>query len=83
LIGSHSPSSGRLFWSFNHIHLDFSYLGIKGISLHVVLIGFYSCHNIHAITILHLQGDVSSSDSTFDLFSSLTVIVFRCDYGEC
>jgi hypothetical protein len=45
----------------------------KGYHLHVVLIGFYSSHSIHAITTLQLRGNVSSSDSTFDLFSSLTV----------
>jgi hypothetical protein len=45
----------------------------KGYHLHVVLAGFYSSHSIRVITTLQLQGDVSSSDSTFDLFSSLTV----------
>ncbi len=45
----------------------------KGYHLHVVLAGFYSSHSIRTITTLQLQGDVSSSDSTFDLFSSLTV----------
>jgi hypothetical protein len=39
----------------------------------VVLTGFYSSHNIHAVTTLQLLGDVSSSDFTFDLFSILTV----------
>jgi hypothetical protein len=34
---------------------------------------FYSSHSIHAITTLQLQGDASSSDSSFDLYSSLTV----------
>jgi hypothetical protein len=41
--------------------------------LHVVLPGFYSSHSIRAITTLQLWGDASSLDSTFDLFSSLTV----------
>jgi hypothetical protein len=41
--------------------------------LHVILVGFYSSHSIRAIMTLQLRGDVSSSDSTFDLFSSLTV----------
>jgi hypothetical protein len=45
----------------------------RGYHLHVVLAGFYSSHNIRAITTLQLRGDVSSSDFTFDLFSSLTV----------
>jgi hypothetical protein len=45
----------------------------KGYHLHVVLAGFYCSHNIRSITTLQLRGDVSSSDSTFDLFSSLTV----------
>jgi hypothetical protein len=45
----------------------------KGYHLHVVLAGFYSSHSIRTITTLQLRGDVSSSDSTFDLFSSLTV----------
>jgi hypothetical protein len=45
----------------------------KGYHLHVVLVGFYSSHSIRAITTLQLQGDVSSSDSTFDLFFCLTV----------
>jgi hypothetical protein len=46
---------------------------IRGYHLHVVLTGFYSSHSIRAITTLQLRGDVSSSDFTFDLFSSLTV----------
>jgi hypothetical protein len=45
----------------------------RGYHLHVVLAGFYSIYSIHAITTLQLRGDVSSSDFTFDLFSSLTV----------
>jgi hypothetical protein len=45
----------------------------KGYHLHVVLTGFCSSHNIRAITMLQLWRDVSSSDFTFDLFSSLTV----------
>jgi hypothetical protein len=45
----------------------------RGYYLHVVLAGFYSSHSIRAITMLQLRGDVSSSDFTFDLFSSLTV----------
>jgi hypothetical protein len=45
----------------------------KGYHLHVVLVGFYSSHSIRAITTLQLRGDVSSSDSIFDLFSSLTI----------
>jgi hypothetical protein len=45
----------------------------KGYHLHVVLAGFYFSHSIHTITRLPLLGDVSSSDSTFDLFSSLIV----------
>jgi hypothetical protein len=45
----------------------------KGYHLHVVLAGFFSSHSIRAIMTLQLRGDVSSSDSTFDLFSSLTV----------
>jgi hypothetical protein len=45
----------------------------RGYHLHVVLVGFYSSHSIRAITTLQLRGDVSSSDFTFDLFSSLTV----------
>jgi hypothetical protein len=45
----------------------------RGYHLHVVLTGFYSSHSIRAITTLQLRGDVSSSDFTFDLFSSLTV----------
>jgi hypothetical protein len=45
----------------------------RGYHLHVVLTGFYSSHSIRAITTLQLRGDVSSSDFTFNLFSSLTV----------
>jgi hypothetical protein len=45
----------------------------KGYHLHVVFADFYSSHSIRAITTLQLRGDVSSSDSTFDLFSSLIV----------
>jgi hypothetical protein len=48
-------------------------LALRGYHLHVVLIGFFSSHNIRAVTTLQLRGDVSSSDSTFDLFSSLTI----------
>jgi hypothetical protein len=47
---------------------------IRGYHLHVVLAGFYSSHSIRVITTLQLQGGgVSSSNFTFDLFSSLTV----------
>jgi hypothetical protein len=45
----------------------------KGYHLHVVFIDFCSSHSIRAITTLQLRGDVSSSDFTFNLFSSLTV----------
>jgi hypothetical protein len=45
----------------------------RGYHLHVVLTDFYSSHSIRAITMLQLRGDVSLSDFTFDLFSSLTV----------
>ena len=45
----------------------------RGYHLHVVLAGFYSSHSIRAITTLQLRRDVSSSDFTFDLFSSLTI----------
>jgi hypothetical protein len=48
-------------------------LALRIYHLHVVLNGFYSSHNIRTITMLQLRGDVSSSDSTYDLFSSLTV----------
>jgi hypothetical protein len=48
-------------------------LALKGYHLHVVLIGFYFSYNIHTITTLQVRGDVSSSDSTFDSFSSLTI----------
>jgi hypothetical protein len=48
-------------------------LASKGYHLHVVLSGFCSSHSICAIATLQLRGDVSSSDFTFDLFSSLTV----------
>jgi hypothetical protein len=48
-------------------------LALRGYHLHVVLVDFYSSHNIRAITMLQLRGDVSSSDSTFDIFSSLTI----------
>jgi hypothetical protein len=45
----------------------------KGYHLHVVLAGFYSSHNIHAITMLQLCGMSIRWIPTFDLFSSLTV----------
>jgi hypothetical protein len=48
-------------------------LALRGYHLHVVLIGLSSSHNIRDITTLQLRGDVSSSDFTFNLFSSLTV----------
>jgi hypothetical protein len=47
-------------------------LALKCYHLHVVLVGFYSTHSIHIIRTLQ-RGDASSSDSTFSLFSSLTV----------
>jgi hypothetical protein len=56
----------------------------KGYHLHVVLIGFYSSHSIRAITTLQLRGDVSLSDSTFDLFlQSHRLWCSRCDCGGC
>jgi hypothetical protein len=59
-------------------------LASKGYHLHVVLIGFYSSHSIRAITTLQLRGDVSSSDSTFDLFlQSHRLWCSRCDCGGC
>jgi hypothetical protein len=48
-------------------------LALRGYHLHMVLVSFYSSHNIRAIMTLQLWGDVTSSDSTFNLFSSLTV----------
>jgi hypothetical protein len=49
----------------------------RGYHLHVVFISFYSNHTVHTITTLQLHmgegGGVSSSDSIFSLFSSLTV----------
>jgi hypothetical protein len=45
----------------------------KGYHLYMVLTGFGSSHDIRAITMLQLRGDVSSSDFIFDLFFSLTV----------
>jgi hypothetical protein len=53
--------------------LTLATLSLMGYHLHVVLVGFYSSHNVRAITMLQLWGDVSSSDSTFNLFSSLTI----------
>jgi hypothetical protein len=53
--------------------LTLATLALRGYHLHVVLIGFFSSHNIRAVMTLQLRGDVSSSDSTFDLFSSLTI----------
>jgi hypothetical protein len=47
-------------------------LALRDYHLHVVLVSFYSSHNIRTITILQLREDVSSSGSTFDLFSSPT-----------
>jgi hypothetical protein len=47
-------------------------LALMGYHLYVVFVGLYSSHNICAITTLQLRGDVSSLDSTFDVFSSLT-----------
>jgi hypothetical protein len=55
--------------------------GSKGYHLHVVLTGFNSSHRIRAITTLQLRGDASSSDSTFNLFSSLTVYGAPADRG--
>jgi hypothetical protein len=45
----------------------------KGYHLYVVLAGFYSSHSIRVIITLQLRGDVSSSNSTFDLFSGLNI----------
>jgi hypothetical protein len=59
-------------------------LALMGYHLHVVLVSFYSSHNVCAITMLQLRGDVSSSDSTFNLFSSLTIYgAPLCDCGGC
>jgi hypothetical protein len=57
----------------DHDHLDLGYLGIKGLSAacgtrRFLLQSQHSRHHDAATA-----GDVSSSDSTFDLFSSLTV----------
>jgi hypothetical protein len=57
----------------DHDHLDLGYLGIKGLSSacgtrRFLLQSQHSCHHDVATA-----GDISSSDSTFDLFSSLTV----------
>jgi hypothetical protein len=48
-------------------------LTLRGYHLYVVLIGFYSSYNLCAIMMLQLWWDVSSLDSIFDLFSSLTI----------
>jgi hypothetical protein len=57
----------------DHDHLDLGYLSIKGLSsacgTHQFLL--QSQHSRHHDVVT--AGDVSSSDSTFDLFSSLTV----------
>jgi hypothetical protein len=47
--------------------LTLATLTLRGYHLYVILIDFYSGHNIHAITMLQ------QLDCTFDLFSSLTV----------
>jgi hypothetical protein len=44
---------------------------LRGYHLHMVFIGFYSSHSIRAIITLQLRG--MSSDSTFGLFSNLTM----------
>jgi hypothetical protein len=54
----------------DHVHLN---LSIKGYQLYVVLNVFYSSRNIRAITTLQLQGHDNPLDSTYDLFSSLTI----------
>jgi hypothetical protein len=67
---------------------------LRGCHLHVVLTSFCSNHSIHVITTLQLRGDISSSDSIFGLFSSLTVCgaptvtagdvrVYLVDYTFC
>jgi hypothetical protein len=48
-------------------------LTLRGYHLYMVLVGFFSSHNMHTIMTLQLWEDVSSLDSTFDLFSSLTI----------
>jgi hypothetical protein len=48
-------------------------LALREYHLHVVLVDFYSSHNICVIMTLQLWGNVSSSNFNFDLFSSLTV----------
>jgi hypothetical protein len=57
----------------DHDHLDLGYPGIKGLSsacgTHRFLLQSQHLRHHDAATV----GDVSSSDSTFDLFSSLTV----------
>jgi hypothetical protein len=46
--------------------LTLATLALRGYHLHVVLIGFYSSHNICAIMKLQLWGYVILSKSTFD-----------------
>jgi hypothetical protein len=57
----------------DHDHLDLGYLGIKGLTsacgTHQFLLESQHTRRHDAAT----TGDVSSSDSTFDLFSSLTI----------
>jgi hypothetical protein len=45
----------------------------RGYHSYVVFTGFYSSHSIRTIMTLQLRGDISWLDSTFGLFSSLTV----------
>jgi hypothetical protein len=63
----------RTVYFFAAMTTSTSTLASRGYHLHVILTGFYSSHSIRAITTLQLRGNVSSSDSTFGLFSSLTV----------
>jgi hypothetical protein len=65
--------SEQLLHGYDHVHLDLGYLGFKGLSFACGTRRFLlqSQHTHHHDTAT--AGDVSSSDSTFCLFSSLTV----------
>jgi membrane-anchored protein YejM (alkaline phosphatase superfamily) len=65
--------TSHFFTTTTTLTLTSATLSLMGYHLHVLLIDFYSSHNIYAITMLQLWRDISSSNSNFNLFSSLTV----------
>jgi hypothetical protein len=70
-----------LLYGYDHIHLNLDHLDIKGLSSACDTRRFLHQSQNTRHHDVAATGDVNSSDSTFDLFSSLTIWCFRCDCG--